>query len=52
MNFCEDIEASKTARLTGKSRNTVNRYYNVFREHILSWQYEEVMDLLKKEKRR
>ena len=45
MHFCEDIEASKTARLTGISRNTVNRYYNVFREHILSWQYEEVMRL-------
>ena len=45
MHFCEDIEASKTARLTGICRNTVNRYYNVFREHILSWQYEEVMRL-------
>ena len=45
MHFCEDIEASKTARLTGISRNTVNRYYNVFRERILSWQYEEVMRL-------
>ncbi len=45
MHFCEDIEASKTSRLTGISRNTVNRYYNIFREHILSWQYEEVMRL-------
>ncbi len=45
MHFCEDIEASKTSRLTGISRNTVNRYYNAFREHILSWQYDEVMRL-------
>ena len=45
MHFCEDIEASKTARLTGINRNTVNRYYNLFREHILSWQYREVMEL-------
>ena len=43
--FCEDIEASKTARLTGISRNTVNRHYNLFREHVLSWQYREVMRL-------
>jgi len=45
MHFCEDIPASKTARLTGINRNTVNRYYNAFREHILSWQYKEVMRL-------
>ena len=45
MHFCEDIEASKTARLTGINRNTVNHYYNLFREHILSWQYSEVMEL-------
>ena len=43
MHFCDDIPASKAARLTGISRNTVNRYYNTFREHILSWQYKEVM---------
>jgi len=45
MHFCEDIPASKAARLTGINRNTVNRYYNTFREHILSWQYKEVMRL-------
>jgi transposase len=44
-HFCEDIPASKTSRLTGINRNTVNRYYNHYREHILSWQYEEVMRL-------
>lgn len=45
MHFCEDIPASKTSRLTGINRNTVNRYYSHYREHILSWQYEEVMRL-------
>ena len=45
MHFCEDIPASKTSRLTGMNRNTVNRYYGHYREHILSWQYEEVMRL-------
>lgn len=44
-HFCEDIEASKTARLTGINRNTVNRYYGLYREHILSWQHKEVMRL-------
>lgn len=44
-HFCEDIPASKTARLTGINRNTVNRYYNIYREYILSWQYKEVMRL-------
>ena len=45
MHFCEDIPASKTSRLTGINRNTVNPYYSHYREHILSWQYEEVMRL-------
>jgi len=45
IHFCEDIPASKTSRLTGINRNTVNRYYSHYREHILSWQYEEVMRL-------
>ena len=45
MHFCEDIPASKTSRLTGMNRNTVNRHYGHYREHILSWQYEEVMRL-------
>jgi transposase len=44
-HFFEDIPASKTSRLVGINRNTVNRYYNHYREHILSWQYEEVMRL-------
>ena len=44
-HFSEDIAASKTARLTGISRNTVNSYYALFRERIMQRQYEQVMEL-------
>lgn len=33
-HFCEDITASKTAVLLGINRNTINRYYNLFRLKI------------------
>jgi len=33
-HFCADIEANKTAYLTGINRNTINRLYKVFREAI------------------
>lgn len=33
-HFCVDIEASKTAILTGINRNTINRHYKMFREAI------------------
>lgn len=32
--FCEDITASKTAILLGINRNTINRYFNLFRQKI------------------
>jgi len=32
--FCEDITASKTAILLGINRNTINRYFNLFRLKI------------------
>ena len=32
--FCVDITASKTALLLGINRNTINRYYNLFRQKI------------------
>ncbi len=32
--FCEDITASKTAILLGINRNTINRYFNLFRKKI------------------
>ena len=34
MYFCVDITASKSAVLLGINRNTINRYYNLFREKI------------------
>ena len=32
--FSLDVEAKKTAELTGVSRQTINKFYNVFRERI------------------
>ena len=39
--FCIDIEASKTAKLLTNNRNTVNRFYNLFRECIAWHQVQE-----------
>ena len=39
--FCEDINASKTALLLGINRNTINRYFNLFREAIASYSLPE-----------
>ncbi len=40
--FCEDITATKTANLTGINRNTINRYFNLFRKAIaFSSEYEQ-----------
>lgn len=39
--FCEDIPASKTAKLLEINRNTINRYYNLFREVIFTHQMRE-----------
>lgn len=33
--FCEDLNASKAAPLLGINRNTINRYYALFRQMIL-----------------
>jgi transposase-like protein len=33
-HFCVDIDATKTALLTGVNRNTVNRHFRMFREAI------------------
>ena len=32
--FCEDLNAKQTASLTGINRNTINRYYRIFRLKI------------------
>ena len=33
-HFCEDITASKTSALLDINRNTINRYFNLFRQKI------------------
>jgi len=33
--FCVDLTAVQTSKITGINRNTVNRYYNKFRERIV-----------------
>jgi transposase-like protein len=42
LHFSEDITASKTAVLVGVNRNTVNRYYTLFREKIYMASIEEL----------
>ena len=36
--FCVDIEASKTALILTMNRNTINRYYDLFRRAIYQHQ--------------
>ena len=40
-HFCVDINATQTAILTGLNRNTINRYFNIFRKLIYDKQIEE-----------
>jgi transposase-like protein len=44
-HFCVDIEASKTAELTNINRNTINRFYNIFRKLIFEIQTNELQRL-------
>jgi transposase len=39
--FCLDINASKTALLLGRNRNTINHWFMVFRSAIYAWQMKE-----------
>ena len=43
--FCNDLNASVAAQILGLNRNTINRYYNLFREAI----FRETILLLEKE---
>lgn len=47
LHFCVDIEASKTAILTGINRNTINAYFNYFRSLIAVYQIEKIQSLTK-----
>ena len=45
-HFCLDILADKTATLTGINRNTINRWYLVFRKAIYAWQHKEFVRII------
>lgn len=45
-HFCLDINASKTAELLGINRNTINRYYYVFRRAIYANQHREFAKII------
>ena len=40
-HFCEDINATKTAKLLNLNRNTVDGYFNLFRQKILLASFQE-----------
>lgn len=35
--FCLDLGATKTAKISEINRNTINRYFNIFREKIVKY---------------
>jgi len=45
-HFCLDLNASKTAPLVGLNRNTINRWFNVFRGTIYAHQMKEFEKIL------
>ena len=47
-HFCLDILASKTAILTEINRNTINRYYNIFRKLIYIIQTNDLIKIVGK----
>ena len=44
--FCEDLDATKTAKLLLINRNTINRYFNIFRKAIY---YNSISDFEKED---
>ena len=40
--FCSDIDATKTAEILGLNRNTINRYFRIFREVIFEKQQQDL----------
>ncbi len=45
-HFCADIEASKVAYLIGINRNTINRFYKLFREAIYRSRIEDLQSII------
>ena len=41
-HFCEDIPATKTASLLEVNRNTINRYFDIFRREIFKFSLSEL----------
>jgi len=39
--FCLDLTATQTSKLLGLNRNTINRYFNIFRKKIYEYQLSE-----------
>ena len=39
--FCLDLTATQTAELLNLNRNTINRYFNIFRQAIYSYQLDQ-----------
>ena len=42
--FCVDITANRAALLLGHNRHTIERYFNLFRERILEYQHQTLME--------
>jgi hypothetical protein len=40
--FCSDIDATKTAEILELNRNTINRYFKIFREIIFEKQQDDL----------
>ncbi len=45
--FVVDISATHCAKILGFNRNTINKYYNIFRDHIFEFQTARMVDALK-----
>lgn len=41
-HFCQDLDATKTSQLLGLNRNTINSYFNLFREKIMKYLIAEI----------
>ena len=40
--FCSDIDATKTSEILHLNRNTINRYFNIFRQKIFEKQQNNI----------
>ena len=43
--FCDELTSTQTARFLGLNRNTVDRFFNIFREAIATYQEEQKIKL-------